>query len=711
MNTLVSYNGRVGFEARFLWESGIMKMDAYKQNVARQRIEVLHRSAPGIPAVVAYDTLPLHLKSKVDRLLADRGEAAVKEGAPQISVFESLIREDADARSFYADYQLADGRPLPAHVQTEYYNNAIVLNAVREMLTIRKGRRDACNISGNRKNGLFASVSADVNAVNRDRFPHTLPSNERRLRERYNAYFATGKPDYESLIHKNYCNQNSRKVTEAVKWMILSLYCQKNNPYADWVHAQYIQFLAAGIDVVDSRTGQLFDRRDFTDEDGTPITISESTVWNIVNAPENRVLIDNIRMSYHKFGALSRPHYHRHNAAYSLSKVSLDDRDLPRKMHDGNRVKAYYAYDVCSGALIGAAYSRKKDTDLYIGCLRDMFRFLDRRALGLPLEMEVENHLVNQFEDDLMRAGNLFPFVRWCAPTNSQEKHAEQFNRAKKYGYEKRYQDGIGRWYAKLPVNQTEGERFYNEETDRYEIKEKTYSYEQLVADDMQMIEAYNNGLHRDQKTYPGKTRMQVFLENLNPQLKPMNRSLLLRYIGNHTSTRIQRNQYVQVQYADYQLEDLSMLKRLKPGNYGVDAYWLDDTDGTIGEVYLYQGGQYVGKAAQIATFTTAQAEWTEADTAAMTEQSKYISKFDKFVREGKDNIANIKVLQAEMPEGLDCLPGKASDVTLQGSAVGEVGGASLVPPASPRPADDDLDALMEKYSAADYREYAIEMA
>ena len=701
----------MGFEASFLWDNGLMSRSAYDKSVTRKRIEVLHRSAPGIPAVVAYDTLPLHLKSKVDRLLADRGEAAVKEGAPQISVFESLIHEDADARSFYTDYQLTDGRSLPAAVQTEYYNNAIVLNAVREMLTIRKGRRDACNISGNRKNGLFASVSADVNAVNRDRFPHTLPSNERRLRDRYNAYFHNGTPDYESLIHKNYCNQNSRKVTEAVKWMILSLYCQKNNPYADWVHAQYIQFLAAGIDVVDSRTGQLFDRRDFTDEDGTPITISESTVWNIVNAPENRVLIDNIRMSYHKFGALSRPHYHRHNAAYSLSKVSLDDRDLPRKMHDGNRVKAYYAYDVCSGVLIGAAYSRKKDTDLYIGCLRDMFRFLDRHGLGLPLEMEVENHLVNQFEDDLMRAGNLFPFVRWCAPTNSQEKHAEQFNRAKKYGYEKRYQDGIGRWYAKLAVNQTEGERFYNEQTDKYEIKEKTYSYEQLVADDLKMIEAYNNGLHRDQKTYPGKTRMQVFLENLNPQLKPMNRSLLLRYIGHHTATTIQRNQYVQVQYADYQLEDLSVLKRLKPGNYSVDAYWLDGADGTIGEVYLYQGGQYVGRGAQIATFTTARAEWTEADTAAMTEQSKYITKFDQFVREGKDNIANIKVLPAEMPEVRQNLQREASEETLQGSAVGEVGSANFVPPASPRPADDDLDALMEKYAPADYREYAIERA
>ena len=150
---------------------GRVSRSAYDKSVTRKRIEVLHRSAPGIPAVVAYDTLPMNLKTKVDRVLANRGEAAVKEGAPQISVFESLIREDAAARSFYADYQLTDGRSLPAAVQTEYYNNAIVLNAVREMLTIRKGRRDACNISGNRKNGLFASVSADVNAVSRDRFP------------------------------------------------------------------------------------------------------------------------------------------------------------------------------------------------------------------------------------------------------------------------------------------------------------------------------------------------------------------------------------------------------------------------------------------------------------------------------------------------------------------------------------------------------------
>ena len=70
------------------------------------------------------------------------------------------------------------------------------------------------------------------------------------------------------------------------------------------------------------------------------------------------------------------------------------------------------------------SYPKKKDTELFINCVRDIFRILDGMNLGLPLEMEVENHLVRQFENDLLQAGNLFPFVRWYAPTNSQEKHA-----------------------------------------------------------------------------------------------------------------------------------------------------------------------------------------------------------------------------------------------------------------------------------------------
>ena len=113
----------------------------------------------------------------------------------------------------------------------------------------------------------------------------------------------------------------------------------------------------------------------------------------------------------------------------------MDDRDLPRKMLNGKRVKAYYAYDVKSGCVIGAAYSKTKDEELFLDCLRDMFRNITKNGWGIPGEVEVENHLVNKFFDDL---AVMFPNVKICIPGNHREKRAEHLNRAKKYTTEKK---------------------------------------------------------------------------------------------------------------------------------------------------------------------------------------------------------------------------------------------------------------------------------
>jgi len=260
---------------------------------------------------------------------------------------------------------------------------------------------------------VFASICAEMRLLDKNKYPHSLPASVRNLRTKYKQYMENG---YRGLIHSNYFNNHARKVTANVEHLLLSLCVASNNPYSEWVWMQYLRFISGEIDVANTKTGELFNREDFFDDKGEPISISESTVWNYLNNPANKLIIDSVRLSYHDFNHLIRPHYHREAPRFSLSKVSLDDRELPRKMHDGNRVKAYYAYDVCSGVLLGAAYSKKKDTDLFVNCLREMFRTLDGMGLGLPLEMEVENHLVRQFEEDLFKAGVVFPFVRWCAP-------------------------------------------------------------------------------------------------------------------------------------------------------------------------------------------------------------------------------------------------------------------------------------------------------
>lgn len=623
------YNNRLAIYASVLTDEGIISESNLQQLSVRNKINVVRRGCTNTKALVDYNSLPERFRRVIEMKFGDVTKQTTH------NVFTDHIIQDTAAIEFFSNYQLPNGDNLPADVITEYYNNSIVLNAIREVLNSRVAMRKAL---GGKTSGLWGNMTRTVLNLDQTKHPHTLPSNERRLHDKYNQYVTEG---YASLIHKMYGKMNARKVDYELERLILSIYCMTNKPYSNWVQEDYMLFIAGVKDIVDMETGEFFNRENFKNEkDDSYISVSSATCWNYVNNPKNRVIVDRLRATSHNFLSKVRPHMHRHAPLYSLSKISLDDRDLPRKLASGDRVKAYYAYDVASGCLIGASYSLKKDIPLFIDCIRDMFRFIDSRAWGMPLEMEVEHHLVSNFKEDLFKAGVVFPFVRWCAPSNSQEKHAEQLNRQKKYGYEKRYQDGIGRWYLKDEANVTGGERIYDDATNKYIVKERSYSYDQLVADDLKSISDYNNGLHRDQKTYKGKTRMQVMEQNVNPNLADINRPLLVRYIGNCTTTSIQRNMYCQVQYNDYMLPTPEILAKLAPNNYTVQAYYLPDDK--ISAIYLYQNENFICEAKQIVKYNTSTAERTSVDTDAMTEQAKYIAKFDKMVKEGKNKLAKV---------------------------------------------------------------------
>jgi len=630
---LETIDNRLCIQASALIECGIMSKSNYDYHVRSGNLVVRQRACKGRVAMVDLPSMPDRFK----RPVYERWRADI-ENFQTGRLLQKYIEDDKDAMEFFSKYVTSSGGTLKQEQIIEYYNNAIVLNAVQTLLNKRRSSHKS--LGNNKRGGTWETLSKEVGEVDRKLYPHTLPENFRRLQEKYNNYIRDG---YSILIHGNFANNNARVVNEKLERLILSIYCMDNKPYASWVYEDYLRFLAGDITIVDMETGELFNRQDFYDQDkGRYITVSEATCRNYINNPKNRAIIERIRSTYHRYQS-KRPHFHRHAPEYSLSKISLDDRDLPRRMHDGNRVKAYYAYDVASGCIIGASYSVKKDTSLFIDCLRDMFRFIDARDWGLPMEMEVEHHLVNQYEDDLMKAGVVFPLVRWCAPTNSQEKHAEHFNRRKKYGFEKRYQSGIGRWYARSEANQTGGERIYDEVNNRYVVKEKTYSFEQLVADDLFTIEQYNNSWHRNQDKYKGLTCMQVLEQNLNPNLAKINRPLLVRYIGDSTKTSIQRNMYVQVQYADYQLPNPQILGKLAPNNYTVKAYYMPSEN--INRVYLYQNDNYICEATRIETFNTANAEWTDKDTQAQTSQAKYISQFDSMVKSGTGKLAKVNIM------------------------------------------------------------------
>ena len=87
-----------------------------------------------------------------------------------------------------------------------------------------------------------------------------------------------------------------------------------------------------------------------------------------------------------------------------------------------------------------------------------------------------------------------------------------------------------------------------DESNDTYEDREY-FSYEQLVADDRRDNAEWNNSLHPNQKKYPGMTRLQVLMANINPTLRKYDKLTLSRFIGERVETSIRRNSTVRVAY------------------------------------------------------------------------------------------------------------------------------------------------------------------
>lgn len=609
----------------------ILSVPNYKKLAAKKEINVV-RPGKGLGsyALVEIATMPLRFQERIKLKYGDMKEDIIR------NWLGSHYHIDAKAREFYTRFRFDNGDALPPEHIQEYTVNASVIEAVMRAMedaTFMRKAMTAGPVNWGELAGAISYYQAE--------FGHTLPVSSNRFKKRVNDFKTNG---YESLISCKFMNQNRRKVTYDIERLLLSIDAQPEQPFNTTVWEQYNMFVQGDLELYDPETGEVLNPADFTDKDGNPLVLSPATVANYLNNPKNKALRAKLHMSQWDFNNAYRPYHLRSIGEFSLSKVSLDDRDLPRPMKDGNRVKAYYAYDVVSGAVVGYAYNRYKTTELFLDCMRNMFQTLDRNGMYIPAELEVEHHLVSDFADGLMQAGTVFPLIRWCNPGNSREKRAEHKNREKKYGVEKRTQVGIGRWWAKLEANRPKEEKVYDEKNNTYKVK--TYSYEELVADDIRAIRTFNAQPHPNQKRYPGMSRWDVLCAHQNPNLAPWDKAVLYRFIGQHTETTIRQNTYCTVMYNQYGLPSPEIIEKLEPRNYKVDAYYLPDADGTINEVYIYQNGRYIATCKPVARYNENTAEQTEADKAAYTEQSKYVAQFDKMMKDGK--IKRVGILAKE---------------------------------------------------------------
>lgn len=622
----------------------IMGESCYKQLVFRRKILVVRKGVGrGVTALVSVESLPEKYKKMVKEKYGNMDTEALR------NWFFQHYEIDANARSWYSLFRFPSGDSLKPEQQQEYTLNASALQAVVRLLNDTKMKRAVMQGSRVRWEEMSGAIS-----FYQKEFGHTLPTSVSRFKKKVKDFQEKG---YASLISGKFGNQNTRKVNIDIERLVLGLAIQPNKPWNGDVWMMYNSFVSGELEAFDPMTGEMFNPTDFTDKNGEPMKLSKSTINNVLNQPKNKALINSMLMSWSTFMHQQRPHVHRHSPEFSFSKISFDDRDLPRKLKDTKaRPKAYYAYDVASQCVVGVAYNRNKNIDLVVEMFRSMFRLIDKRGWNCPAQVEVENHLMTQWKDSFLKAGVIFPFVRFCAPLNSQEKRAEHFNGAKKKSIEHKNHLGIGRFYAKNEKYRTESKKISDEFNNTYEDHEY-YSWDQLIAEDMLDVREFNNTLHPNQKKYPGMTRWDVLEKNMNPTLQPLDKAMLYRFIGEHVQTGIRRNSYCRIQYKDYWLSSPEVLDRLEPNNLKVDAYYLPDDDGNFDEIYIYQNGKLIDRLKDIGTFNEALAERTEKDVHIMTEQNKQISKFDAMMK--RDAIAPVAIMKKEAAKQIAEAPAK----------------------------------------------------
>jgi hypothetical protein len=533
------------------------------------------------------------------------------------------VEIDTKAREFYAGCEgLSTSKVL------EYTHRASIFNALRDGML----RQQAARANGTRKlkKKEFLDAMLSWHREKSEEMGVNGYSNVRSFERAFNRYLKEG---YKSLLHGGLGNDQSRKVSVRTKNLLLSIWRNNDKPFVDNVHSLYMSFIYGKQELFDKETGEIYNPEEFTyiDKHGNkkPLEISVSTVWNYLKDVVNETAIYMDRNGNFDYLNKKRPKHHRRLGYYSLSKISMDDAVLSRKSVRG-WVGKYLAVDVVSGYWFRPSYVvGKVSTENVYEAFRNMFCELEELGLPTPGELEVEYFLLQH----LGWLNEVFPFVRFCkSPT---EKRAEHKIKALKYGTAKDAGHTRGRWYAKHEAyrsvrNKIEGDYI-----------EPVYQPQTIVADDLSDVEAHNNELHPLQKTYPGMTRKDVFVSQINPDLRTLEKRILYKYIGNETRTSIYNNDYCPVNNEEFELENFDSLDRLKPNCVEVTAYWLPNSTGAVLEVYLYQEETYIGKAVHrgATSYNENRIEQTEDDELNKLHQQKRIAKFDKKIKERRASI------------------------------------------------------------------------
>lgn len=586
------------------------------------------RGGNGRELLVVYDSLPKEIQDKLgDPRLPDH-------------LMDPFYKVSLDDVKFYTEeFTFEDGEMLSLDAQDKHIINATMLKAC---IALEKARRTEWRNLNRPKGlrGLRRSVFKDYlhycahrEAKESDTFQCTLPRHYNRWLPVYRK-FKKAKSNEEALrsIVKRYRSNSNAKVVRAnmEEKLLNDLFAtQPHKPYVAEVAKQYESFLSGYLEIVNQKTGELYDPKGYR-------SISERTIRNYLTKWENEIGTHAKRSGNRQqlMGQFS-PYHSFTRPKFAGSLLSIDDRQPPFEYEKGKRMWFYLGLDAASEA-ITCWVSGKTKEGIILEFYQTLIRNYHHWGIHLPDALECESSLNSSFKDTFLREGYMFQNVRIEA-NNARGKLIERYNGLMRYGIEKEQMGWIARPFAKNEANQP-GQQ-----------PRQIIPFDDLADARIRDIQDWNNMPH---SKHPDMTRWEYFMENQHPDLRPTNYRAILPYVGKKTTTSVNLG-IIRFQYREWLLGRdgsictgdtlIELMQRLE-GN-DVDIYWLDDWNGDVFQAHVYVGDQFICEAIAKPLPNRAPIERTAQDKEQMAMFAHYKATIDRYQRLRKNQLEPVAVI------------------------------------------------------------------
>lgn len=394
-----TYNNTIAI-TKAAWKQAGLTEDMLKKDSQRGDLTILKRSTR--------DNTLIDVKSikRPDRIAALEETFGKVE---PVKAHANAITQDPDLAEKFRRYTYiaADGKEetLPDDTREIYANNASIIEAMH-----RSWNRAVAAMSTNgkrpRKGEFYAKCVRTAAELKRTGMPNTLDKDVRTFEATYKEYIAAKDNGWETLIHKNYGNRATEKLTEEAKFWIIARF------------ATPIDRLTIN-QLLDAYNNEAAKRGDWK-----PVK-SEATIKRFLNRPEVRPLWEGMR-----YGELvAKETYTRQH------RTLLPTRRDALWYGDGTKLNFYYlddsgkmstasvyeVMDVYSEVFLGYHVSATEDFEAqYLS-----FRMALQRSGQHPFEIRFDN----QGGHKKLQAGEFFKKLAHLsirtAPYNGRSKTIE----------------------------------------------------------------------------------------------------------------------------------------------------------------------------------------------------------------------------------------------------------------------------------------------